>query len=139
MLKLLLADWLHADVAAIPIREAVFIKEQNVPEVDEWDNDDEHALHLIASLDGNAIGTARLTPKGTIGRMAVLKSFRSQGVGSAMLDRLIEVAKQSKFERVTLNAQRSAEGFYAKHGFIAQGNEFMDAGISHIAMQLDLY
>ena len=56
-----------------------------------------------------------------------------------MLDRLIEVAKQSKFERVTLNAQRSAEGFYAKHGFIAQGNEFMDAGISHIAMQLDLY
>ena len=139
MLKLLLADWLHADVAAIPIREAVFIKEQNVPEVDEWDNDDEHALHLIASLDGNAIGTARLTPKGTIGRMAVLKSFRSQGVGSAMLDRLIEVAKQSKFERVTLNAQRSAEGFYDKHGFIAQGNEFMDAGISHIAMQLDLY
>ena len=139
MLKLLLADWLHADVAAIPIREAVFIKEQNVPEVDEWDNDDEHALHLIASLDGNAIGTARLTPKGTIGRMAVLKSFRSQGVGSAMLDRLIEVAKQSKFERVTLNSQRSAEGFYAEHGFIAQGNEFMDAGIPHIAMQLDLY
>ena len=126
-------------MAAIPIREAVFIKEQNVPEVDEWDNDDEHALHLIASLDGNAIGTARLTPKGTIGRMAVLKSFRNQGVGSAMLDRLIEVAKQSKFESVTLNAQRSAEGFYAKYGFTAQGDEFIDAGIPHIAMQLDLY
>jgi len=138
MLKLLLADWLHADVTAIPIREAVFIKEQNVPEVDEWDDDDEHALHLIASLNGNAIGTARLTPKGTIGRMAVLKDFRHQGVGSAMLSRLIEAAKKSKLESVTLNAQRIAEGFYAQHGFTAKGEEFMEAGIPHITMQLTL-
>lgn len=94
MLKLLLADWLHADVAAIPIREEVFIKELNKAETDEWDQENEQALHIVASLDGNAIGTARLTPDGTIGHMAVLKSYRNQGVGSAMLERLIQVAKR---------------------------------------------
>ena len=138
MLKLLMADWLHADVAAIPIREDVFIKEQNVPEADEWGHGDETALHVVASLDGNAIGTARLTPEGTIGRMAVLKDFRNEGVGSAMLCKLIEAAKQSHFTTLTLNAQRSAECFYAKHGFIAHGGEFIDAGIPHIAMSLEL-
>lgn len=138
MLKLLLADWLHADVAAIPIRETVFIKEQNVPEADEWGHGDETALHVVASLDGNAIGTARLTPEGTIGRMAVLKDFRNEGVGSAMLEKLIETAKQSKFNILTLNAQRSAESFYAKYGFTAYGDEFIDARIPHIAMKLKL-
>ncbi len=138
MLKILMADWLHADVAAIPIREDVFIKEQNVPEADEWGHGDETALHVIASLDGNSIGTARLTPEGRIGRMAVLKDFRNEGVGSAMLRKLIEAAKQSHFKSLTLNAQRSAEDFYAKHGFIALGDEFIDAGIPHIAMSLEL-
>jgi predicted GNAT family N-acyltransferase len=70
--------------------------------------------------------------------MAVLKDFRNEGVGSAMLRKLIEAAKQSHFKSLTLNAQRSAEDFYAKHGFIALGDEFIDAGIPHIAMSLEL-
>ena len=139
MLKILLADWSRAETTATHVRQAVFIDEQNVPEKDEWGHGDEKALHLVASLDGNPVATARLTADGTIGRMAVLKSFRNQGTGSAMMKQLIKTAKQSRFRVLKLNAQRTAEGFYAKHGFIAQGNEFMDAGIPHIAMQLDLY
>jgi len=139
MLKILLVDWYRAEITAKHVRQAVFIDEQNVPEEDEWGHGDEEALHLVASLDGNPIATARLTADGTIGRMAVLKSFRNQGTGSAMMEQLIKTAKQNRFRVLKLNAQRTAEGFYAKHGFVAQGDEFMDAGIPHIAMQRDLY
>lgn len=138
MLKILLADWSRAERMAKPIRQAVFIEEQYVPEAEEWGHGDEKALHFIASLDGNAIATARLMADGTVGRMAVLKGYRNQGAGSAILEKLIETAKQNKFAILNLNAQRTAEGFYAKHGFIAQGDEFIDAGIPHIEMTLVL-
>ena len=138
MLKILLAEWSRAEITARHVRQAVFINEQNVPEEDEWGHGDEEALHLIASLDGNPIATARLAADGTIGRMAVLKSFRNQGTGSAMMEQLIKTAKQNRFRVLKLNAQRTAEGFYAKHGFIAQGEEFMDAGILHIEMTLEI-
>jgi predicted GNAT family N-acyltransferase len=138
MLKILLADWSRAERTAKPIRQAVFIDEQYVPEAEEWGHGDEKALHFIASLDGNAIATARLMADGTVGRMAVLKGYRNQGAGSAILAKLIETAKQNKFALLKLNAQRTAEGFYAKHGFIAQGDEFIDAGIPHIEMTLVL-
>jgi predicted GNAT family N-acyltransferase len=136
MLKIVLADWFRAETTAKPIRQAVFIEEQHVPEAEEWGHGDEKALHLIASLNGNPVATARLMPDGTVGRMAVLKSYRNQGTGSAIMAKLIETAKQNKFEVLKLNAQRTAERFYAKHGFIAQGDEFMDAGIPHIEMTL---
>jgi len=138
MLKLLMADWLHADVKAIPIREAVFIKEQKRAETEEWDDGDEHALHVVASFDGNAIGTARLTPDGIIGHMAVLKDFRNQGVGSAMLQKLIEMAKQSRFKLLTVNCPHRIEYLYIKHGFMAQGDKFLQAGEPHIKMVLYL-
>lgn len=139
MLKILLLDWERAQITATHVRQAVFINEQNVPEEDEWGHGDEEALHFVASLAGNPIATARLSADGTVGRMAVLKSFRNQGTGSAIMDQLIKTAKQNRFMVLKLNAQRTAEGFYAKHGFIAEGDEFTDAGIAHIAMQLELY
>lgn len=139
MLKILLLDWERAQITATHVRQAVFINEQNVPEEDEWGHGDEEALHFVASIAGNPIATARLSADGTVGRMAVLKNFRNQGTGSAIMEQLIKSAKQNRFIVLKLNAQRTAEGFYAKHGFIAEGDEFTDAGIAHIAMQLELY
>jgi len=138
-LRIVLAEWRRAEIPARHVRQVVFIDEQNVPEAEEWGHGDEEALHVIAMLDGNPIGTARLTADGTIGRMAVLKAFRNQGTGSAMLEELFKTAKRNRFRVLKLNAQRTAEGFYVKHGFIAQGDEFMDAGIPHIAMERAFY
>jgi predicted GNAT family N-acyltransferase len=138
MLKILLAEWARAGITAKHVRHAVFINEQKIAEEDEWDEHDENALHLVASLDGNPIGTARLTSDGIVGRMAVLDSFRNQGTGSAMMEQIIKTAKKSRMKELKLHAQRPAEGFYTKHGFIAEGEEFMEAGIPHIAMKLEL-
>jgi predicted GNAT family N-acyltransferase len=113
------------------VRETVFVQEQQVPAELEWDEWDPSARHLLAvDAEGGPIGTARLLPNGHIGRMAVLAAWRGQGVGSALLAELLRLADGPTF----LNAQTSALGFYRRHGFRAEGEEFMDAGIPHQRM-----
>lgn len=119
------------------IRRQVFIVEQNVPEELEWDNKDQGCTHILAFSDGKAIGTGRLTKDGKIGRMAVLGSWRGQGVGGALLSRLVELARLAGLRQCELNAQVHAIGFYERYGFTPEGAEFDDAGIPHRRMFLN--
>jgi len=135
-IELIQLNWVDAQALAMPIRKSVFIEEQQVPESDEWDDQDSAALHIIAIKDGQAVATARLTQNGKIGRMSVLKAHRKQGIGSMMLVELISAAKQGGLQDIKLWSQTHAQAFYRKHGFIACGDEFLDAGISHIEMHL---
>lgn len=137
-IELQILDWADAKSLAKPIRTTVFIQEQQVTESEEWDNEDKSATHLVVIKDDKAIATARLTQKGKIGRMAVLKAYRKQGIASMMLVKLIDLAKQQGQQQIKLWSQTHAQGFYKKHGFIAQGNEFLDAGIAHIEMHLKI-
>jgi predicted GNAT family N-acyltransferase len=100
----------------------------------EWDEFDASAHHLLAMVDGVAAGTGRLLPDGHIGRMAVLRAWRGQGVGSALLAELMRIAAARGLRRVMLNAQVQAVPFYLRHGFQAEGDEFPDAGIAHRRM-----
>ena len=121
------------------VRETVFVAEQQVPLEEEWDELDPRCHHVIArDLQGQPIGTGRLTPEHKIGRMAVLREWRGRGVGDAMLVALIDQARTRGWTEVSLNAQVSAEGFYARHGFQAYGERFMEAGIEHQAMRRSL-
>ncbi len=129
-------NWHDAQTLAKPIRISVFIQEQYVPEAEEWDDEDSSSLHIIVIKNGETVATARLTENGKIGRMAVLKGYRKQGIGSMMLAELIKVAKQRKLSEIKLWSQTHAQDFYKKHGFIAKGDEFLDAGIPHIEMRL---
>lgn len=131
--------WEEAQPLLRAVREAVFVAEQGVPLALEWDGLDPGCAHLLAqNPQGEPIGTARLLPDGHIGRMAVLKAWRGQGVGSALLRALLGLARRRGLAHVALNAQTYAVGFYARHGFEKVGEEFMDAGIPHVAMTLDL-
>jgi predicted GNAT family N-acyltransferase len=117
----------------------VFIEEQRVPEALEWDDVDERCYHVLAvSDDGSPIGTGRLLPDGHIGRMAVLREWRGQGVGSAILEMLLDLARKDGLQTLALNAQTHAVGFYAQHGFSLFGDEFIEAGIPHRKMRLQL-
>tara|TARA_R110002049_G_scaffold252677_1_gene427879 strand:- start:184 stop:618 length:435 start_codon:yes stop_codon:yes gene_type:complete len=134
--KLMQLGWVDAEALAKPIRESVFIQEQHVPEHEEWDDEDSTALHIIAIKNGEPVATARLTQNGKIGRMAVLKAHRKQGIGAMMLVNLIEAAKQRGLREIKLWSQTHAQEFYKKHGFTAHSDEFLDAGIPHIEMRL---
>ncbi len=132
------ASWRDDLVALQALRREVFIVEQHVPESLEWDEADVQSTHVLAlSMQGHPIGTGRLLTDGHIGRMAVLQPWRRHGVGSAILQVLIARARDAGREAVHLNAQIHALGFYARHGFIAHGVEFMDAGIPHRQMTLN--
>jgi predicted GNAT family N-acyltransferase len=67
--------------------------------------------------------------------MAVRKAARGSGVGSALLQRLMQVAEQRGEAGVVLSAQIQAEAFYGRHGFVREGDEYMDAGIAHVTMR----
>jgi predicted GNAT family N-acyltransferase len=123
-----------ADLRAV--REAVFVREQRVPPELEQDALDPVCVHVVArDAGGMPIGTGRLTPEHRIGRMAVLPQWRGHGVGDALLLALIEQARLRGWREVALNAQASAIGFYLRHGFVAHGERFHEAGIEHQAMR----
>jgi predicted GNAT family N-acyltransferase len=137
-IRLALGDWATLGEEATAIRHAVFVIEQQVPLELELDEMDACSLHVVAYRGERAIGTARLLPDGHIGRMAVRKEWRGAGVGSRLLKALMQAAQSRGDRLVRLNAQRQAQDFYARHGFVQQGEEFLDAGIPHIAMHCRL-
>jgi predicted GNAT family N-acyltransferase len=132
--------WQEAMPLVRPVRERVFVEEQGVPLEMEWDEWDEPSEHAVAfDPRGRVIGTARLLPGGAIGRMAVLKHWRRQGVGTRLLEAMLERARQRSLVRVMLHAQTHAAGFYRRFGFSERGEEFFEAGIPHVEMALALF
>jgi predicted GNAT family N-acyltransferase len=121
------------------VRKAVFVVEQGVPEALEWDGLDGHCIQVLAiDSQGTAVGTARMLADGRIGRMAVLPDYRRQGIGTALLATLLAIAREQKLPDIFLYAQSHAADFYRHHGFQAVGDEFLEAGIPHLAMKLHL-
>ena len=130
---------------ALALRYDVFVGEQAVPIEEEIDSDDRigsDAIHAIARERGICVGAGRLllgareSPR--IGRMAVQCAARGRGIGARVLRALVDEARDRRYERVILHAQAHAIGFYERHGFVAYGETFLDAGIPHREMELRL-
>ena len=137
-------------VEVYDIRKTVFIDEQKVPEELEWDEYDKESCHFIVStILGDEIGssiikaiaTARMIPQGAdimLGRMAVIKDYRRNKVGSFLLKACIDYARNRKVKSVIIHAQEAVLNFYQRLGFIEQGEVFYEANIRHRQMNLDL-
>ena len=125
----------------LAIRRVVFIEEQGISFEDEVDGKDPTAIHLLASNDGQPVGTARLLLSdgvGKIGRVAVLKEARGRGLGRDLVLFAVEELRRQGARQATLGAQTHALGFYEALGFTAVGPEFLDAGMPHREMVCDL-
>src|SRR5690606_3026425 len=134
-----IADFRADHEALRAIRDPVFVDEQRVPPDIEADALDPECRHVLARDDaGRPIGTGRLTPDGRIGRLAVLREWRGRGVGAALLQALLALARDLRHPEVSLHAQVDAIGFYERFGFETQGEEFVEAGIRHRTMRLPL-
>ncbi len=136
-------DWAELATDATKLRVAVFVQEQGISQDLEWDGQDDSAHHVVASnFLGQPVGTARLTEQaakvGRIGRMAVHRALRGTGIGTALLQELVNMAKRRGDVEIMLHAQCSAEGFYRGQGFIGWGDPFEEAGIAHIEMKMKL-
>jgi predicted GNAT family N-acyltransferase len=135
MARIELMSWEQARADASPIRFTVFCEEQGVPLEIELDDQDAVSIHAVAYENGKPVATGRLLPDGHVGRMAVLKEWRGRGIGALVLTRLIDRARQRGDREVVLSAQIHAAAFYAAHGFVAHGEEYLEAGIRHQEMR----
>ena len=134
-LRLVTGDWSRLGSDAASVRTAVFVDEQGIAPELEWDAADAACVHCVAYLDGQPVATGRLLPDAHIGRMAVLPPWRASGVGSRVLRVLIGKAAARGDREVRLSAQAQVTGFYARHGFVAEGDLYEEAGIPHQAMR----
>jgi YbgC/YbaW family acyl-CoA thioester hydrolase len=136
-------SWSEMKSLAAPLRNEVFVDEQEVPAELEVDELDATALHaVVLNKLGQAVATGRLLQAqahvAQIGRMAVSKPLRGGHLGQMVVESFIEAARKRGDREVLLHAQCSAEGFYRRLGFKAHGDIFDDAGIDHIEMTLQL-
>ncbi len=147
-------NWETISKFCYPIREKVFVEEQNVPVEEELDEYDPTCVHiLISAIEGEEdaessptkipAATGRLVilsdqETGKIGRMAVLKQFRGCNVGRLLLKTIIEHAKKMGLKKLVLSSQQHATKFYEKEGFVVNSDVFMDCDIPHLSMFRDL-
>ena len=139
-LKIEIVKWIDGLSQLKNIREKVFIQEQKVTPQLEWDGMDEKAIHFLVFKDEEAIGCARaivIQSHMQLGRMAVLKEYRGQGIGSALIEQAMTTAKLNQLSAIYISAQCHAIDFYKKFGFEVTSDIYLDAEIPHRDMTLD--
>jgi predicted GNAT family N-acyltransferase len=124
--------------AALDLRERVFYGEQGVSPAADRDGRDDEATHVVAVDTGRVIGTCRLLFRGQVaqlGRLAVESGRRGEGIAGAILAEADALAREHGTETISLHAQTYARQLYLDAGYAAQGPEFVEEGIEHVAME----
>ncbi|CAM8391254.1 GNAT family N-acetyltransferase [Candidatus Methylopumilus universalis] len=139
-LKVEVVKWIDEYDSLTMIREKVFIEEQKVTSQLEWDGMDKEAIHFLAFKDEKAIGCARalvIEYCMQLGRIAVLKEYRGEGIGSALIEKAMTTAKLNQLSAIYISAQCHAIDFYKKFGFEVTSDIYLDAEILHRDMTLN--
>ena len=121
------------------IRISVFQQEQGVDPALEFDGKDNISDHLIAYLDGEAVGTTRIRyldeKTAKIERLAVLSIARGQGIGKKIMVEALQVIASKNIPEVVIHAQEYVKSLYQKLDFVEEGEIFQEAGIAHVIMR----
>lgn len=128
------------------IRKKVFVEEQQVPielEIDKYDVLSPDVHHLLIEVEEQFVATGRLIYYNDncakMQRIAVLSSFRSQGIGRILLIAMEELARELALDKSVLDAQIQAQQFYHLLGYkVVSSEPFDDAGIMHVRMEKEL-
>lgn len=131
-------NWDQLQQDAKLIRTLVFIQEQGIAEADEWDEQDAISQHFVIYDQDQPIATARLLQNNSVGRVAVLKAYRGQGLGQMIMLDIIAYARQQGRAFLHLSSQVHAMSFYQQLGFVVQGDEYDECGILHIEMIMSM-
>ena len=137
---------MHQLYALLQLRSEAFVVEQRCVYQD-MDGGDLHAMHLLGSVDGKIVASARCFQKGqtfeqgaqlieaSIGRVVTHASLRGQGAGHLLMQEAI-ARTQEKWGCVPIriSAQAHLKDFYAQHGFTVIGASYDEDGIPHLGM-----
>lgn len=127
----------------LKLRSEVFVVEQNCvyQDMDDLDLLPE-TRHLLFQEAQNVNAYARILAPGasysgfsSIGRIVTSPDARGSGLGHALVEKaIVECTALWPQYAIKIGAQSHLTGFYGKHGFIAQGDEYIEDGIPHIHM-----
>lgn len=120
------------------IRRRVFVVEGKVDPLLEFDTHEDESQHYLAYCKNKAVGTARWrsTSAGIrLERFSVLKEYRNNGIGMALIKRILADVLPMK-KNIFLHAQTTTARFFEKAGFVKTGEVFIEAGIAHYRLEL---
>ena len=124
----------------LKVRSRVFQFEQNIRYLDE-DDVDYNSLHCFFEENGQVTAYLRAYPEGDnikIGR--VLTVTHGKGLGKRLMELAVISAREHFGMRtIVIDAQKHAEGFYRKLGFVTTSGEFLEEGIVHVKMELGIF
>ena len=127
----------------LQLRSEVFVVEQNCVYQD-IDGKDSKALHVIGTFDGSIVAYARLFAPGyyfdnaSIGRVVINANYRDRKWGHSLMQAAISGIKDYYGQDIiTISAQLYLKKFYEGHGFIQEGDEYLEDDIPHIRMNLN--
>ena len=121
-------------------RAAVFVVEQNIVYQD-MDDKDYDSLHVYYEEDGKVTAYLRAfeTEPGIVRMGRVLTLQHGQGLGRKLLNYALEEIRQSYSPKIiALDSQCHAIGFYEKAGFKVCSEEFLEEGVWHVKMELEV-
>ncbi len=128
----------------IRARETVFATEQKINYVD-CDGTDPSCLHLMGHIDGELVAYLRVCPPGTVyeelsfGRVLTAPAYRGQGYGRALIDKaLILLTEAYPGHMLKISAQSYLIGFYQSFGFSVKSKPYIEEGIEHVKMRLQI-
>ena len=126
--------------SVLKLRSIVFVVEQNCVYQD-IDGKDQKALHLIGEYNNEIVAYARLFKSGdyfenaSIGRVVIHPDARDKKFGHDMMRQAI-AGLESHFNetKITISAQLYLQKFYESHGFVVQGETYLEDDIPHVEM-----
>jgi len=128
----------------IHLREKVFVVEQKCYYLDA-DNNDQESWHLLYYSNNTLAAYLRILPPNTtykqpsIGRVVVDKPFRKNNVAREIMTEAIKfIDDKYKNQEIKIGAQTYLNSFYKSLGFVNEGDEYLEDGIPHIHMILEL-
>lgn len=123
---------------ALGLREAILRKPLGLAVTAEELTDDQLRQHFCATSHGAVVGSVSLRPLDgetiQLRQMAVAEERRRERIGAQLLACAEDWARGQGYRLMVLNARLGAEGFYARYGYLAQGEPFDENTVPHIRM-----
>ncbi len=129
---------------ALSLRYQLFFAEHELSKQILFDAQESHSSHLAAICQNTLVAYGRLSEIGNntaqISQMVVCPKHQRRGLGSAIVDRLVEEARVLGATKVVLNARLDAINLYKKSHFLTTGEIYPSSstGVPHIKMTLDI-
>ena len=112
------------------IREKVFVCEYHIPPDIEFDHKDRRCKHVLVQDKSETVATGRISDKGKISRVAVLKNYRNTEVPKQVLSSLLTIAKDNGLTRVSIDSDLQQVNEFQQQGFKVMSPVFMKSGIA---------